>query len=60
MNLMESFHPRIEGLPWSRSIPGLKDSSGVFPSLSRMTTIVGVIPFQDGRTPMESFYPRKE
>ena len=26
MNPLESYYPRNEGLPWSRSIPGLKDS----------------------------------
>ena len=44
---MESFQPRIEGLPWSRSILGLNDSPGVVLSQDRMT-------------PLQSFYPRKE
>ena len=42
---LESFYPRKEGLPWSRSILGLKDSPGVVLSQDRMT-------------PLESFYPR--
>ena len=44
---LESFHPRTEGLPWSRSIPGQNDSPGVVPS-------------QDKITPLESFYIRTE
>ena len=47
MTPMESFYPRAEGLPWSRSIPGLND----FP---------GVVLSQGRRTPLESFYPRTE
>ena len=26
---LESFYPRTEGVSWSRSIPGQKDSTGV-------------------------------
>ena len=44
---MESFYPRTEWLPWSRSIPGLNYSPGVVLSQYRMA-------------PIESFYPRTE
>ena len=47
MILLESFYPRTEKLPWSRSIPGQNDSSGVVQSQGRMTLL-------------ESFYPRTE
>ena len=60
MTPMESSPPRTEGLPWSGSIPGLKDSRGFVPSQDRMTTLAGVIPFEDGMTALETFYPRTE
>ena len=47
MTFLESFYPRRERLPWSRSILELNDSPGVV--LSR-----------DRRTLMESFFPRTE
>ena len=34
---LESFHPSIEGLPWSRSIPGQNDSPGVILCKDRRT-----------------------
>ena len=43
----ESFYPRTERLPWSRSILGQNDSPGVVIS-------------QDIMTPLESFYPKTE
>ena len=45
MTLLESFHPRTEGLPWSRSIPGQND----YPA---------VVLIQDRMTTLKSFYPR--
>ena len=47
MTTLESFRPRTEGIPRSRSIPGQIDSPGVVPS-------------QDKKTHLESFYPRTE
>ena len=47
MTPQESFYPRAEGLPWSRSTLGQNDSPGVVLSQDRMT-------------PLESFYPRTE
>ena len=47
MTTLESFYPRTDGLPCSRSIPGQNDSSLVVLSQDRMTTL-------------ESFYPRTE
>ena len=44
MTPLDSFYPRTECLPWSRSILGLTDSHGV-----------GL--FQDRTTPLESLYP---
>ena len=65
---MESFYPMTERLPWSRSIPGQKDSPGVVLSQGQDDS-PGVVPIpgqinspvvnlsQDKMTPMESFYP---
>ena len=47
MALLESFYPRTECLPWSRSILGLNDS-------------LGVVLSQDRTTPLESLYPSIE
>ena len=47
MTTLESFYPRTDRLPWSRSIPGQNDSPGVVLSQDRMT-------------PLESFYPRSQ
>ena len=47
MTPLESFYPRAEGLPLSRSIPGQNDSPVDVLSQDRMTLL-------------ESFYPRTE
>ena len=61
MTPLESFYPRAEGLPWSRSIPGQDDSPGIVLSQDRRTPLsFGVILSQDKMTPMESFFSRTE
>ena len=56
---MESFHPRTEGLPWSRSIPVKKDSPVIVLSQDRITPLESFHP-RKKMTPTESFLPRTE
>ena len=65
---MESFYPRTERLPKSRSIPGQNDYSGVAPSQDKLTPwsrstpgqnySPGVVLSKNYRTPLEYFDAR--
>ena len=48
MTTLESFYPRSEYLPWSRSFIGLNDSLGVVLSQDRTTSLESLNPSIEG------------